>query len=61
MRGLLHPDYYSNPWRRIDIRDINLRLDAQFDDLVAFQVVYDGWSCHGTDADHSVRIDKHGE
>jgi hypothetical protein len=61
MRGLLHPDYYSNPWRRIDILYINLWLDVQFRDLVAFQVVYDGWPYHGTDADHFVRIDKHGE
>ena len=61
MRGLLRANYYSNPWRRMDILHINLWLDVQFDDLIAFQIVHDGWPCHSTDADHSVRIDGHGE
>ena len=58
MRGLLHPNYYPNPWQCINI---NFWLDMQFDDLVAFQIVHDGWPCHSTDADCSVRIAGHGE
>ena len=58
MQRLLHPNYYPNSWRHIDI---NLWLDMQFDDLVAFQFVHDGWPRHSTDVDCSVRIAGHGE
>ena len=58
MRGLLHPNYYPNPWQRINI---NLWLDMQFDYLVAFQFVHDRWPRHSTNADCSVRIAGHGE
>lgn len=61
MRGLLHPNYYSNPWCCIDILHMNFWLDVQFDDLVAFQVFHDGWPYHGTDADRMVHINGHRE